>query len=524
MNPAMIIAAAVTGAILVLASVDVVLTPPDDVTAEPRPVPAQTTGTWYCAVGDTSAGTSLEFTGTAVAARRSGSWIRLETFADGSASTIDEEVRIVRGQVQHWTPPAGTAEMGTVASWRDGPALLARTWRRGVLGEPAGIVHGPCESEPSTSWFAPGMTTIGGSVARVVIANPFDTDAAVSIELFGQAGRETPELLKNVGVPARSARTIVLNDHVPEREHVGAEVTVRAGRVVAEAWQSVDPVVGGVAGVGLVKLARTSAERWTVPWLPGGSSESWLWVANPEDRQAELSVVAHGGAEALATSAPGEISVPPGSAARIAVSDLLPEGATSAGFTVSSENGVPVVVGSATRVTSGDVDRTGFAVQLGHADLSRFWAVPASAATGRGAVLHVANPAAREAEIEVRIAADVGLLSPPELASIVVPAGGTAQVDLGPFVGELSEHTVIVEATRGAIVASIHSYERRGRLALVIHRGVPNQVWSPAGPLANVERDGSLSRRIGTSAGPATERTEPGDPATDVEPEMEGGG
>lgn len=526
-----------------------VLSAPVAAPSLPEPEAAEAvSGAWYCAVGDTEGENELTLLGAVAPARTTSTRLSVHSFSEGGVIR-GGEAEVLPGAVRAVPILSGQREVGVVARWRPTPAAVARIWRRTVVGEPSGLLAGACESQPSSEWYLPGISTAGGASARLVVANPFPTDAAISVTLLTEDGPLQPELLKNVAVRARGVRVIELNDHAPERPDLGAVVTVRAGRVVAEAWQALDSAIGGVDGLALARLARSAAETWTVPWIPGGDLETWIWVANANEDPATLAFTVHTSAGGSPLEGIDELLVPAGGVRRVELRGLLPEGAHEGAVTVAATNGVPVVVSGAVRVTGvsaqgrdeTDADggeaaadeqeaaaddaalfpaeATGFAVELGHPGPDGFWALVGVGTDERSETLHLANPTSELARVSIRVAVETASLTPDELQDIRVPAGAAVSVDVAAILPDLGPHAVFVETQGAGVVAGLRSAATAAPLDLVTNIGVPGATWAPRTPPARVEFSPGLARRLGTSSGPALLPDEVLAPTT--EPEFE---
>lgn len=466
-----------------------------------RPVES---GSWYCAVGDTAKGNSLTILGSVQPGATESAALEIGTYAAGEIRRSGEiELPPASTHVQ---PVAGTVgEVGVSAQWWRAPVIVTRLWTRGAGGEPQGLVAGPCEPDPATNWYLPGVTTVGGAQARIVVGNPFDTDAAFSVTLLTADGRETPELLKNVAVAAHSIRVVDLNAHAPERADLGALVSVRAGRVVAEAWQSLSPAIGGIEGVSLAKLTPGPAQSWTVPWFPGGD-DAWIWVANVGDRPTTLELTIHTANGGMPPEGLEEVIVPPGAIRRLDLRGVLPSGTRSGAVTVGAADGGAIVVSGATQIRSTRVERSGLSIQLGARGADSLWMATAGSTRGRGESLHLVNPTAEPAVADVRVVAPNVDLEPGALRGVTVPAGAVVDLDLIGAVGDLGPHTVFVTAS-GQLVLGLHGSAREGRLGLVAYPGVPSSLWSGGQSPPPVRFAPALSQRVGTRMGPSASPT-----------------
>ncbi len=466
-------------------------------------------GAWYCAVGDTTGESTMETS--AVGAADRASTLRLELFADGEV-TGPGQVEIDPGTVERHAADPDVEAIGVLAVWSEAAAIVARTWDRQVDDGPDGTVHGPCVATTTGTWYLAGVQTTGGSVARLEVANPFGTDAAISVQLLTADGIEEPELLGNIGVSARTVRSIELNEFAPEREDLGAIVTTRSGRVIVEGWQSVDPGVGDVSGVTLVPLVPDPEERWTVPLVPEGATASWLTVANPGDQSASVSLTVHTDDGGELPEGFEEVTVDAGSVRRIDLAGALPEDVDHGAVTVVSENGVPVVVNLAARFEHDDVERTGHVVLTGLPRGDDRWILPGlRSGSDRVEVLQLVNIDAEVATVDVHVATAAGTLVPESLEGLEVRPGAVTRIVLAEHlegIAELDdpesdrEHAFLVRSDGVSIVAGLHSWTREGALRPVALAGAPSAIWQPQVERRPIDHDPSLTRRIGTRLGP----------------------
>lgn len=481
----------------------------DQILPAPTPEPTDiagartaVSGAWYCVAGRADAENQLEGVATTMPDQATSSALRLDVVADGGI-TRGGEIEVLPGALQVQPIASTDSDLAIAARWWRTPATVGRLWHRNVTGEPGGRLEGTCEPEAGTRWYLPGVSTAGGAQARIAVANPFDTDAAISIDLYTEAGIETPELLKNLSVPARSVRVVELNDHAPERQDLGALVTARAGRVVAEGWQTVDPAVGGVDGVTLSKLARRPGTSWTVPWLAGGDADTWAWVLNPSDRPAQLEITVHTPEGGSPLSDMADASVPPGTLQRVDLRGVLPEGIVHGAVTIASANDVPIVVSTAAVYRSQDVARTGFATQLGVTEADPGWTIITGGNAGRAEALHLVNPTSSPAIVDVSVSGQVSVHGPEWLQGLTVPAGTGLDLDLRSSLPDLGVHTIHVTAEEGLVVAGVRAFGPQGELDLVAHAGVPTGAWRGAEDVPPVGFSSGLSWKLGTRSGPA---------------------
>ncbi|HEX9890278.1 MAG TPA: DUF5719 family protein [Nitriliruptorales bacterium] len=533
MRSPLVALAALLAAVITVLGLDALIGSPDDDVGGDEVTRAADAGTWFCAVGDTGPDNSLRVVAGVPAGVTRTPEVRVDTFQEGAAR-LGPEVEVFPGSGLRQPIESGLQDVGIAMRWWRAPAALHRIWTVGTPGAPNGIVEGPCEPTPSRVWMIPGVSTAGGAEARLVLANPFETDATMTIVLTTPEGLREPQLLGNVVVPRGSVREVLLNEHAPEQPDLGAIVRVRTGRIIAEGYQTVDAAIGGIEGVTLVKAAPAASEIWTVPWFEDGGpdagpagTQSWLWVTNPTDRPASLTLTLHTTGGGVVPEIE-ELTVEPGVVRRIDLRGIVPEGLPDrAGATVRSENGVPIVVSSATQIGGPDAQRTGLGIQLGATAPDGLWIFGGAAGPSRADFLHLANPSSEPALVDVRIWTDLGAVVPPELQAVPVPAGSVVALDLGVHVPpEGGQHTTLVVAREGSVVAGRQAFDHLGTLQLVVTVGVPGRTWAGGRTVLPVEFAPGLTQRIGTVLGPdvpdtVLPTTQPEVPTDDRDPTPE---
>lgn len=601
---------------------------PSTATDQPTPVAAGPAvgGAWYCAAGAVGEDNELQV---------------LTAAPPGPDAPSDTEIRALHGTTTRVaTQPVfpGSARLtalgsdevqgdavGAAVRWWDEPTATSRVW--GIDGGEgaSGIVSGPCASAPSPTWYVPGLSTAGGGTARLHLANPFATDASVSISFTTPTGPEQPILLENVSVSQSSVEVIELNEFLPRQADIGVVVESRSGRVVVEGVQQLDAAIGGVDAVALVRAAPRLAETWTIPWSltdpsadpgefdggepdevdeadeeepdgvdagdepdeadtgeetaappagddtaqpaaapadepttqatdedtatptpgptdedlteepvdepteedppeaptddatdpapalddhvvstesPGNGTASWIWVSNPGEEPAAVTVALHTRSGVVVPDIGDELLVEAGHILRVDLRGLLPAGEAAAGATVRSENGVPVVAGVSTLMQpeAGDPDATGYTSQLGWAAPDASWVVAGERMAGRTQVLHLTNPGAETAVVDVALWNGAALRRPSGLQGLEVGAGALVELDVTDELEGAEQSVAFITASEGSIVAGRHSVGSEVA-DWVAHTGVPASLWSGGDVVPPVDHDPRLLEGLGTSGG-----------------------
>ncbi len=403
------------------------------------------------------------------------------------------EVR-TRGPIDEATPAA------SVVRWRDGAVAVHREWRLdGLDGYPPALVAGPCTRSSAGIHVVPGLSTDGGNEARLRLANPHLSPASVAVRFATPGEVEAPLALRNISVPPRSVRELVVNDTLPERTDLAALVEVTSGRLAVEGLQLARAAIGGVDGASLLASTTRPGESWTVPWLVDDDDHaSWLWVVNLGERTASVELTLHtedGGELPLGLS---QVSVPEGELRRVDLTGTLPEGVTEVALTARS-NGVPIVVSGGVVRADEQAERTGLAVQLGAAASSR-WVTSGRAGEDRREVLVISNPEGEPAIVDITFFAGVQAVAPESLREVEVPAGSRRLVDLQEALPASGGWTAFVSARQGAVVVGrVGSTDGSEPLELVASPATSSAQWlATSSGLRPTVRPG-LVTQLGTS-------------------------
>lgn len=359
-------------------------------------------------------------------------------------------------------PDVVTAPYASALVELDGGEAVVELAASGPLGETATA----CASSASTTWyFAEGVTT--RDAAEVIsLFNPFPEDAIVDLVFFTEEGEVTPQALTGLSVRGRGMYAVNVGDHVQRRVQVSAQITARAGRLVASRLQTFDGS-DGRKGVSVGLGSAAPGDLWYFPegFLAEGLTERFQ-LFNPGREEARTSLqlsLEQGQAEPIVLTVPGQsrVTLNANDEARI------PKGVAHA-VTVRSTNDVPVVVERTTDAVS-PAARTGLAITAGARLAALRWVVAAGQAddtTEEWLVLQ--NPGDRAVRVTVTLLDDGVAVVPPGLGAI----------EVGPR-------------------------SRRGiRLNDSVRKGPTSLLVTAPSPIV-VERDAYKGRNLGTIMSPA---------------------
>ncbi len=296
-----------------------------------------------------------------------------------------------------------------------------------VFGGEAGVEHvlegsgdvaaAPCARRPSDHWYFAGGTTVRDARDVLALFNPFDDDAVLDMTFFTEEGVEQPEALQSLVVPARSRVSVPVHEHVLRREVAAAEITVRAGRVVAERSISWDESTGR-RGMGVMLGATDTAPEWLFPeGLVDERVAEDIWVLNPG--QVDTAVEIQPELDGEAVVEPSTVEVPARSATSFRVNDIVDNGVGHS-LRVTAVGDEDVVVAQEI-VSATGATREGYATVPGLTAPATKWLFPAGSADDTfDEWLVVTNSGTEPVRFRVSVLAGGVLLVPEGLGSLTV--------------------------------------------------------------------------------------------------------
>ncbi|WP_019608113.1 DUF5719 family protein [Nocardiopsis sp. CNS-639] len=224
--------------------------------------------------------------------------------------------------------------------------------------------------EPSVgTWFAlPGGDGIEGmrlDALTVHLANPEDSRATVSVDVYTEGGPSSSEESRGIALPAGAATELDLTELVGGTSAVGVHVRTSTGRVAASLLAEHS---SGTAD--WVPPTAAPAREHVIPGVPGGDGRRRLHVAAPGDEPVQVRVHTvtpapedgpdetreedgqEGEAQGASADDPLTFSVPPAASAWLSLETVL---AGEPGAVVVRAD-APVVAGVAAEAVSGEGD------------------------------------------------------------------------------------------------------------------------------------------------------------------------
>ena len=127
-----------------------------------------------------------------------------------------------------------------------------------------------CPADLPDVWYLPGGSTEPGQTLELHLANPFPSDAVVSVRASSNLGVEADAALESFAVPARSTRTVDLSATFEFRDSLSVVVQPVEGHVIPAMTQIGEDdlaVWSGSAGSRTIELPVTRTEEGQRAWL-----------------------------------------------------------------------------------------------------------------------------------------------------------------------------------------------------------------------------------------------------------------
>jgi len=439
---------ALTGAVVALASLQ---GPPATTVLEIEPLSVGAGATtWVCAPAPTlptaAAGNDLDYDpdlGTGGGA--------VSTAVDLAAIGTDEAPTMTVGPLGEEGAEADTAGVVALASQSDVadplvgvveptaagvPLVGGLTVARADVGDLRGLTITPCQ-QPVTSAMLVGGSTELGSSTRLVLTNPGDTAATVTLMGWGATGPlpesstdpQNPASIGQVVVPAGGVRAILL-ETISLDPRIAVRIDVEGGRVVPTLQDSsLDGLIAsGTETVGPAADPATTMTIGAVPLSDADGARASLRIVNPGTETASVTVEMLGPDGAFELEGAVDSVVEAGTVVDISLAGV-PNGRY--GVRVTSDVPVTGAIRLARTGTAGEDDPDTPPVDIA-------W-LPAAAPVDRGVVplpdalvdtvrVAATNPGEQPVDVAVTGYDDSG--TPLEGSTVTIAAGATATLDV----------------------------------------------------------------------------------------------
>jgi hypothetical protein len=237
-----------------------------------------------------------------------------------------------------------TLPAGTVTGKKSGP--VAQGWSvagngsmaqsmEAELADSTGMATVRCGTPGSDLWFVgPGQQN-GASKISLDLMNVDSLAASVDVSVITDAGQSQAGNDTGITVPAHQTVTESLSSVASGSSVVAIEVHTSIGRVVADVSEGPSDATSG-----WLPVTAAPSTRLVIPGVPPSGSAAGLFIADPGDSSAKVTVTAITPQQNFRPFGAQSVDLPGQSAAYVALSPL---GGTNAALEVTSN--VPVVAG-----------------------------------------------------------------------------------------------------------------------------------------------------------------------------------
>ncbi|MGI8773622.1 MAG: DUF5719 family protein [Actinomycetota bacterium] len=296
-------------------------------------------------------------------------------------------------------------------------------------GPVEGTGAAPCSAEAGDKWFLPQGSSARGFNERIVLYNPFPSEAVVRVRFLTGKGERSPAALQEIPVASEGTTSIKVNDFILQQNVLGAEITAVRGRIAA--WKVLFArAPDSPPGVGFSIGAREAAPEWFFPaGGVGADIDERISLMNPGDEEAIVTISLITDDGIVQPPAYVEFPIPRGSSRQLALRKQVGDLEGPVSVIVRSENDVPIV-GERTVFYDGEGFH-GFSSELGATSAAnRWWLGPAVREPQRDSVI-VMNVGDRDTTVSLRILFESGAPREPErLQGLKVTAGSRLRIDL----------------------------------------------------------------------------------------------
>jgi Family of unknown function (DUF5719) len=314
----------------------------------------------------------------------------------------------------------------------------------------SGSAVSPCSNSTSSSWYLADGYTLDGSTEKVVITNPFPSDAIVQITEATKAESRPPASLQSLEVKAQSVLVIDQSLLAKQEPVLALTVKTKRGRVVvgrAEEYTS----TGDRAGFTMSLAAPSLGDQFYFAdgeVGPNVLSETYS-IYNGSAGEVVVTPVFLG----LGTAASGvgdQITIPAGRVVSLSTADVkgLPAGRHGAVFSTDTPESI-VVERAITRKTA-EIVATTVVMGAPPSFASPRWSMAIGTDLAVPDILVVLNSTANAGTVTVKTLGAGGEVAVPQMENIELPPG--AVISIGISDDTAKGHPLVVESTQQIFV------------------------------------------------------------------------
>jgi len=221
------------------------------------------------------------------------------------------------------------------------PALVAQQSSLAQSDERRGLADAPCTAATSDAWFV-GASGAVGSRARLILNNTSGTAALVDVEVWDEKGPVATPAAEDLGVPASSQKTLLLDALAPGSARLAVHVIARKGRVASavQVYENAGVDPQGQSFLPATVPSTGSDNKLIVPGIPGAGDRT-LMVAAPLDGDAIVTLRILGSQGPFSPAENNVVTVPSGTVLDVPVGNAV--GGEPAAIELTSDR--PIVAG-----------------------------------------------------------------------------------------------------------------------------------------------------------------------------------
>ena len=341
-------------------------------------------------------------------------------------------------------------------------ALVELTGGQGLVEQraihPAGDSVWPCSNAAAGQWyFADGFTS-GSSTERLVITNPFATEAIVNIQLVTGAGTRNPSQLQGMPIPGETITTIDLHDIAKNESMVAVKVVAARGRVVAARAQNFTG--GGRLGYSVTLGSASLFDQFYFPREQvDADSVSRYTIYNPNPDALEITVVPVTSEQLDVKTLPAPITVEAGEARTVVLSSAdtseltgMPTGAFGLVFAASTGTPGPFLVERAITRTVNGSPSTSVTPGVPGQTVNTRWSMVIAPQLSTSQAINVLNVDNQPGVVKVWALSDEGFVAVPGLEALDIAATSTLGIDLEGLPEGLRGRPLMIDCTTRMVV------------------------------------------------------------------------
>ena len=403
-----------------------------------------TSGAWFCPHGGGPEGTK-DWKATLAVANPGPSPVHIRVTELGADKPAGADSSVVPpGRELLLDVPADSPEASTYVEYFGG--WVSAGWVMRSQGTISGVAAEACAPEADRTWtlangdasLPQGLPVKERNRTQLVIMNPFATDAALSVVLYGDRQPTSPKDLTDFVLPAMRSVSISLEKYVVGPEALGAQVRVSVGRVApATLTTSFANGVGSAEGVPGPPPQRI--------FLPAGArhASTQLAITAPEPQGVTISAALRGRQEAQPIA---DLQQQQQQGGTSSAHDTTIQG--PAAYQITASGGIAAAVRTLVPAVSHDRAATS-----GSPVAESAWVVPPAAASEPALPsIVLLNPGTEQARVTLT-ALPSGNGKAPKPVTVSVPAGQSAPAP-SRFASAVATSSVLAVSSGPPIVAA----------------------------------------------------------------------